>query len=278
MLQPVTTYLEKLRPCVLSLGRRLSIEPDDALQEASLCITELYPRLEALSGDRVPYLYVCIKTRLLNYRTPHESISREQSALEIPASEQDQTEPGGQSEQKYAAWYDALGQLSAKRRKSITQHSGLGMNAARPIKDMAKTARKQHIISQQISEAKKVLAKKLSAETVRTLLVSGPGVWNRGQREEQMSMIPMSQKQVVNIKYIDSTKNREAWLEALVDVDDGSGRPSYLYLDQVQILPVNEQGRYRVLILYHSVSLQSGKEKGAGRWLASLLCGEENKL
>jgi hypothetical protein len=73
-------------------------------------------------------------------------------------------------------------------------------------------------------------------------------------------LIPMSQKQFVNIKYLESLKAVEEWLDGFAEVRAAiNGTPlSYQHLDHVQILPPNEHGYYPVLTIHRTVYLQKG--------------------
>lgn len=73
-------------------------------------------------------------------------------------------------------------------------------------------------------------------------------------------LVPMSQKQFVNVKYLESLTAVEEWLDTFVEVDDGGNGvpPSYRHLDHVQVFPPNEHGYYPVLTIHRTVYLQRG--------------------
>ena len=72
-------------------------------------------------------------------------------------------------------------------------------------------------------------------------------------------MVKFSEKQMVNIKYFEDLKAVEDWLDSFVEIfDRDSAQPWYSHLDHVQILPVNEHGRYPVLTIHRRVYLQKG--------------------
>jgi hypothetical protein len=72
-------------------------------------------------------------------------------------------------------------------------------------------------------------------------------------------MVKFSEKQMVNIKYFEDLKAVEEWLDSFVEISDPDGaQPYYSHLDHVQILPVNEHGRYPVLTIHRTVYLQKG--------------------
>jgi hypothetical protein len=72
-------------------------------------------------------------------------------------------------------------------------------------------------------------------------------------------MVKFSEKQMVNLKYLQSLDAVEEWLDSFVEITDPDGdKPYYNHLDYVQILPANEHGIYPVLTIHHLVYVEKG--------------------
>lgn len=70
-------------------------------------------------------------------------------------------------------------------------------------------------------------------------------------------MIPMSQRQMVNLYHCVSPDDIQECLDLFVCVHDGmTESPYYKHIDHLQILPANEDGIHTVFIISHTVYLQ----------------------
>jgi hypothetical protein len=75
----------------------------------------------------------------------------------------------------------------------------------------------------------------------------------------QRLTIPMSQRQIVNLRYVGSLREVDEWLNDLLQVHEYLDKdPYYLHIDHVQVFPPNQDGYIPVLAIYHRVYLQAG--------------------